>query len=147
MSDQISLLSFYLAMVTLLSATFFMRLDSWYADVLTLDKAAGKYVADVKDGALRVGAEEIAYGSRRLELESSLPWRGLLLVGSFLVVLVILSIALGYTVDPAKAGFSIFTFIYFPGSVFLLLFGLGAWWFLKDGSRKLTNVAAILKGL
>lgn len=148
MGDQIALLSFYLALVTLLCATFFVRLDTWYGDVLSLNRLVEKQRGDLEAGAVRKDSEtNYELVRRRVELEASQPWRGFWLVTVFIGVLTLLSIALAWTVDPAESSINIFLYVYFPGALFEILFFGGSVYYLRNGGKKLGALEAIVKRL
>jgi uncharacterized membrane protein (DUF485 family) len=137
MSDAISLLGFYLAMVALLSSTFFTKLESWYSDV---QAAAALWSIFPKENPVLQELKE--HQKRALGLQSAFPWRGFVLVVLFLALITIFGALLGCHVT---SPFVPLTFVFVPGVVFEVLFFVGSILFLWLGKRQVDGLLEDIK--
>jgi uncharacterized membrane protein (DUF485 family) len=145
MSDQIAVLSFYLAMVTLLTTVFFVRLDSWFSEILALEKIVGRHGEDNRGVKLE---SEIKgdLSIKRVGLEAASPWRGYAFVAFFIVVISVLAGFLGTTIDQNKLSIAEW-FLFFPGGLFVIMFLVGASWSIRDGENRLSLINDAIKML
>ena len=137
MSDAISLLGFYLAMVALLSSIFFTRLESWYSEV-----QAAVRLWSVFPKANPVLKELKEHYRRTLSLQSAFPWRGFALVASFLVLITVFSALLGRLITGSSIPLA---FIFMPGAMFEVFFFVGSIWLLWKGKQDIDSTLRDIK--
>lgn len=141
MSDVLSLLGFYLALVGLLSSIFFTALDKWHSDVRV---AVRLWSVDRGVPHLEIKKLEDHY-QKALSVQSARPVWGFVLVLFFLVIISISSGLLGLRAQPASTSL---LYIYVPGAVFEILFVGGSLWFLLKGKKEIdTTLSEIEKKL
>ena len=128
MSDVLSLLGFYLALVGLLSSVFFTALDKWRSDVRV---AVRLWSVDHQVPHLEIKKLEDHY-QRALSAQSACPLWGFALVAFFLVIISISSVLLGLYTQPSPVSL---LFVYVPGAIFEILFIGGSLWLLWRGRK------------
>jgi hypothetical protein len=137
MSDAISLLGFYLAMVALLCSIFFTKLDEWYGQVRVAARLWSAFERQNPDLKELKRHHETALG-----LQSALPWRGFALVASFLILISVFSALLSCFVTTPSIPL---LYIFAPGGLFELFFFVGSICLLCQGKRQIDSIVADIK--
>jgi hypothetical protein len=133
-SDAISLLSFYLALVAILSSIFFTRLEGWYSEVQVAVK-----LWDIEP---KSNPDLVSVGEHKMKfigLQSARPILGFLLVSVFLLLISIFAVQLGNMIRDSPLPLS---FIFVPGAIFDIIFFVGSILLLEKGEEKIENSLA-----
>lgn len=133
-SDALSLLSFYLALVALLSSIFFTRLESWYNDV--------RVAAKLWDLEPKINPDLLSINDhveKLISLQSSKPIIGFLLVLSFLILISIFGALLGNMIPDSSIPLS---FIFVPGVIFDSIFLVVSIYLLVSGEGRIKRTLA-----
>ncbi len=117
MSDPVSILSFYFALIGFISGIFFTRLDNWYGEIRS--KRAILERSLINDSTNRNNF--INLGNTLVSLKSSSPFWSYVAIGVFITSLGIL----GIFIPLSNLSFSPFVFLYGPVLITVLAYWIG----------------------
>jgi hypothetical protein len=127
----LSIIGFYLSLISLLGSLFFIHLGNWYKDISTTEQKWTRYkLLDTRDKHIECYLEAF-------DEKSPVPLVGFVLLTAFMVVLGVFALNLRALITGAG---SLESYLYVPMFLFFALYFVGSMIFLVLGYRKVSRL-------